>query len=421
MRNIMEHKVVVTGIGVLAPGAMDAESLWQRVKEGTSALESLKTVNTAGLPSQVGGEITSFDPNKFIEHRQVRRMDRYAQLSVSSAMLACQDAGVELSSLENLCTGVFEGSSLGPLAGTLDCHRAYVTNECGGIHPHLLMTSMMGSGSGFVSLAIGSHGPSTTISDGSASSTCAVGYAFRQIKNGVLDVALAGGAETPLSREIIATFCSARLLSTKNTEPCYAVKPFDRDRDGFVLSEGAAFLFLESLEHALDREARIYAEIAGFGETTDAYHPTSPHPDGIWIAQAMKMALCEAGLQPSEIQYLNAHGTATRINDVVESRAIRAVFDGDANGLLVSSTKPVTGHLLGACGALESAIAILSIKNQFAPGTASLRNPDVECEINSLPVQGVPTEIRNTMSNNYSFGGRNASLVFRSFQSCQVK
>ncbi len=417
----MEHKVVVTGIGVLAPGAMDAESLWKRVREGTSALDNLKTVNTIGLPSQVGGELTSFDPDKFLEHRQARRMDRYAQLSASSAVLACQDAGVEPSSLENLRTGVFEGSSLGPLAGTLEYHRSYVTSECSGIHPHLLMTSMMGSGSASVSLALGTHGPSTTVSDGSASSTCAVGYAFRQIRNGILDAALAGGAEAPLSREIIATFCSARLLSRENEEPCHAVKPFDRDRDGFVLSEGAAFLFLESLEHALDRGARIYAEIAGFGETTDAYHPTSPRPDGIWIAQAMKMALCEAGLQPSEIQYLNAHGTATRINDVVESRAIRAVFDKDANGLLVSSTKPVTGHLLGACGALESAIAILSIKNQFAPGTASLQNRDAECDIKSLPVQGVPTEIRNAMSNNYSFGGRNASLVFRSFQSCQVK
>jgi 3-oxoacyl-[acyl-carrier-protein] synthase II len=416
----MEQRVVVTGIGVLVPGAMDAESLWTRVQEGKSALDRLNSIETSDLPLKIGGELTSFDPKNFIEQRQVRRMDRYAQLSVSGAILACKDAGIEPSQLRNIRTGVFEGTSLGPLGGTLDYHRAYVTNKCNGIHPHLLMTSMMGSGSGFMSLILGTHGPSTTISDGSASSTCAIGYAFRQIKNGVLDSAIAGGAETPLSREIIATFCSARLLSKKNEEPSLAIKPFDRDRDGFLLSEGAVFLFLESLEHALDRGANIYAEIAGFGETTDAYHPTSPHPEGYWIAEAMQMALNEASLQPSEIQYLNAHGTATKINDVVESRAIQLVFSRESDYPFVSSTKPITGHLLGACGALESAITILSIKNQFAPGTISLRNPDVECKIKSLTVKGVPAKIRNVMNNNCSFGGRNASLVFRSYQINQV-
>lgn len=412
----MEHKVVVTGIGVIVPGAMDVESLWKRVKEGASALDRLKSVDTKDLPSKVGGELASFEPKNFIDQRLARKMDRYAQLSVSSAILACKDAGVEPPLLRNVRTGIFEGTSLGPLGGTLNYHRTYISNECGSVHPYLLMKSMIGSGSGFISLLLGTHGPSITISDGSASSTCAIGYAFRQIKYGLLDCAIAGGAEAPLSREIISTFCSARLLSTKNQEPSCIIKPFDRDRDGFVLGEGAVYLFLESLEHAINRGGHIYAEISGFGETTDAFHPTSPNPDGNWIAQAMKMALSEAGLQPSEIQYLNAHGTATKLNDVVESKAIQTVFNGDAEGLFVSSTKPITGHLLGAGGALESAIAILSIKNQFAPGTVSLRNPDTECDIKNLPVEGVPARIQNAMNNNYSFGGRNVSLIFRSYQ-----
>lgn len=421
MKSIIRHRVVVTGIGVLMPeGTIDIKSLWIRVQNGKSVLNKFKNIKTADLPLKTGGELSAFDPKNYIEPKQVRRMDRYAQLSVSSAILACEDAGIEPSMLRNIRTGVFEGTSLGPLRGTLDYHRAYVTNKCNGIHPYLLMTSMVGSGSGFISLLLGTHGPSTTISDGSASSTCAIGYAFRQIKNGILDSAIAGGAETPLSREIISTFCSARLLSKKNDEPSLAIKPFDRDRDGFLLSEGAVFLFLESLEHALDRGANIYAEIAGFGETTDAYHPTSPHPEGYWIAEAMEMALNEANLRPSEIQYLNAHGTATKINDVVESRAIQSVFGEDSDYPFVSSTKPITGHPLGACGALESAITILSIKNQFAPGTISLQNPDPECKIKSLSVKGVPIEIRNAMNNNYSFGGRNASLVFRSYQTSKV-
>lgn len=411
----MENRVVVTGIGVMAPGVIDTNSLWKRVKEGISALGRLMNLDTIDLPVKLGGELTAFNPENFFEKRQVKRMDRYAQLSAACAILACKDAGIDSSSLGNVRTGVFEGSSLGPLGGTLKYHQEFVNNKCQGIHPHLLMTSMMGSGSGFISLMLGTHGPSTTISDGSASATCAIGYAFRQIKHGFLDFAIAGGAETPLTWEILATFCSAQLLSTNNEEPTCAIKPFDRNRDGFLLSEGSAFLILESLEHAVNRGANIYAEIAGFGETTDAYHPTSPQPEGKWIAEAMKMALAEAELKPSEIQYLNAHGTATKINDVVEVRAIQKVFGENDVYPFVSSTKPITGHLLGACGALEAAIVILSIKNQFVPGNVSLQNPDPECDIKTLPIAGVQAEIHNAMTNNYSFGGRNASLIFKSF------
>ncbi len=403
---------MVTGIGVLASKDMDYESFWSHFKQGKPFIEKLKTINTDGLPSQIGSELKSFDPLNFIEQRRAKRMDRYAQLSVSSAVLAYQDAGIVSPSIRNEHIGVFEGTSLGPLAGTLNCHRAYITNECGGMHPYILISSMMGAGSGFISMILGIHGPSTTVSEGSVSSACAIGNAFRQIKYGILDAALAGGAEAPISREIIAAFCSARLLSSKNEEPISAVKPFDINRDGFVLSEGAAFLFLESLEHALKRGANIYAEVAGFGETSDAYHPTSQNSNGVYIAQAMRSALAEARLLPSDIQYLNAHGTATKMNDAVEAKAIITVFREDEDSLLVSSTKSITGHMLGACGAMESVISILAIKNQFVPGNISLRDPDPECKIKLLPVEGVPKEVRNVMNNNCSFGGRNSSLIF---------
>ncbi len=418
--NIMEHRVVITGIGAIVPGAFGAEQLWKRVAAGSSALGKLTMVDTTGLPTQTGGEIPAFDPLDYMEARLARKMDRYSQLSVSSSILACRDAEFDPSSLSDASEGVFEGSSFGPLVGTLNCYRSYLANVCDGIRPHLLMTSMAGSGSGFISLILHSHGPAMTISDGSASSTSAIGQAFRKIKCGLLDVALAGGSEAPLSREIIATFCSARLLSTQSRGSNGVMRPFDKDRDGFVLSEGAVFLFMESLEHALRRDAQPYAEIVGFAETGDAYHPTSPHPDGTWIARAMKLAMEEACMQASDIQYINAHGTATKINDVVEAKAIRAVFGRSNENPAVSSTKPVTGHLLGASGATECAITAMAMKHQFVPGTATLQNVDPDCELKNLPVDGAPLPIYGAINNNYSFGGRNTTIVFRSMNQVNI-
>lgn len=417
MSNKMKNRVVVSGMGVIAPGIINTKSLWDHIKNGITIVDKLKNSETKDLVIKFGGEINSFEPENYIEKKQVRRMDRYAQLSAVAAILASNDAGISSKLMTNKRMGVFEGTSLGPLGGTLKYHEDYIKNECLAIHPHLLMTSMMGSGSGFISLLLGCHGPSTTISDGSASATSAIGYAYRQIKHGYLDFAVAGGAESPLTKEIIATFNSARLLSKENGSASEAIKSFDINRNGFLLSEGAAFLILESFKSALERGANIYAEITGFGETTDAYHPTSPQPDGKWIASAMKLALSEASLKPNEIQYLNAHGTATKINDIVESRAIRNVFGSKWKFPFVSSTKPITGHMLGACGAVESVISILSIINQFVPANISLMDPDPECEIKSLPMIGLTAEIKNAMTNNYSFGGRNASLVFSSYKS----
>jgi 3-oxoacyl-[acyl-carrier-protein] synthase II len=274
---------------------------------------------------------------------------------------------------------------------------------------------MMGAGSGHVALNLGIHGPSLTISDGSASSTYAIGYGYRSIKTGLLDLAIVGGAEAPLSEEVFAAFSCARLLATRNDLPDESMRPFDRNRDGFVLAEGAAFLVLEELSQALARDIPVYAEVTGFGETTDAFHPTSPDPTGTWIARAMDLALQEAQIQPEQVQYLNAHGTATRINDNVETTAIKRVFGRHASDLAISSTKPFTGHALGACGGIEAATTVLSLCHEFIPPTLNLLNRDEACDLDFVPVQGRNQHIEIAMSNNYSFGGRNASLLFKLF------
>jgi 3-oxoacyl-[acyl-carrier-protein] synthase II len=371
----------------------------------------------SSLPSQIAAEANDFDPNDYVDRKASRRLDRYAQLAVSAAQVASQDAHLSVDKEAENCVGVFEGTSLGPLKATLDQHEQYLSEGCRRVNPSTLLTSMMGAGSSSIALHLQTHGPSLTISDGSASSTYAIGYGYRQIKDGYIDVALVGGAEAPISQEVFATFCCARLLSTCNDDPHRAMKPFDRDRNGFVLGEGAAFLVIEDLSHALKRNAAIYAELAGFGETTDAYHPTSPHPEGMWVARAMEMALREAGLKSEDVDYLNAHGTATRANDVAETLAIKHLFGTHANNLAISSTKPVTGHLLGACGGLEAAITVLAMNQQFIPPTLNLTVPDDACNLDYVPNVGKGKHIRVAMTNNYSFGGRNASLVFREFNS----
>lgn len=311
----MGRRVVVTGIGVIAPGAIGKEQLWERVKSGQSSVEKVRRFDASSLPTQIAAEANDFDPSDYVDRKASRRLDRYAQLAVSAAQMASQDAHLSVDKEAKDCVGVFEGTSLGPLKATLDQHEQYLSEGCRRVNPSTLLTSMMGAGSSSIALHLQTHGPSLTISDGSASSAYAIGYGYRQIKDGYIDVALVGGAEAPISQEVFATFCCARLLSTCNNDPHRAMRPFDRDRNGFVLGEGAAFLVIEDLSHALKRNAAVYAELAGFGETTDAYHPASPHPEGIWIARAMEMALKEAGLKSEEVDYLNAHGTATHAND----------------------------------------------------------------------------------------------------------
>ena len=409
----LSRRVVVTGMGIIAPGAIGKDQLWNLLVHGRPAIAALTRFDPRALPCTVAGEVNGFDPLNFMDRKTSHRVDRSTQLALGATRLACEDADWN-PALENKSrVGVFEGTSLGPLVSTLESHRNYLQSGCRLVNPTLLMSSMMGGGSGFIALQYGVHGPSLTISDGSVSSAYAIGYAYRSIRSGEVGIAIAGGAEAPLAEEIFATFGCAHLLSSHNEAPGDAMKPFDQHRDGFVLGEGAAFLILEELEHATSRNASSYGEIVGFGETTDAHHPTSPNPDGTWASQAMENALSEGNTLPGEVQYVNAHGTATRTNDEVEMKMLRSVFGHQARQLSISSTKPFTGHLLGACGALEAATTLLAMQHGFVPPTLNLLCPDVECDMDLVPCSGREKHIDIAMSNNYSFGGRNSSLLFR--------
>jgi 3-oxoacyl-[acyl-carrier-protein] synthase II len=413
----MSHRVVITGIGAVTPCGIGKEPLWERVRNGNSCVEQVTRLDPSGLPVTMAAEVRDFVPEDFFDRRKARRMERSTQFAVAASELAWNDARLEANLSGTDRIGVFEGTALGPMNSIFESHRNFIADGCRRVNPTMLTSSMFGSGSGSIAQKFQIHGPCMTISDGSASSTFAIGTGFRNIRQGLLDVALAGGSEAPISREICATFSCARLLATHNQEPHRAMKPFDRNRDGFILGEGGVYLVLEESGHALRRGAHIYAEISGFGETTDAYHPTSPHPEGYFMGWAMTNALREANLSPGDIQYVHAHGTATKLNDVAETKGVKHCFGEFAPALRLSSTKPVTGHLLGACGALEAAITLLALENQYLPPTINLASGDPECDLDYVPNEGRRAGIEHAMINNFSFSGRNASLVFQRFNS----
>lgn len=411
----MERRVVITGIGVAAPGGVGHEELWSRIHLGVSAAERLDELGDDRLSVQMGATVKNFDPADYLDRKQISRTERCTQFALASAELAYHDSELSIDPEASRRAGVFDGTSLGSINANLTQQRTMIEAPSARVSPSVLLKGMTGSSSGDVALHFHLNGPSVTFSMGSVSSSYAIGYAYRKIKSNELDIAFAGGSEAPLSKEIIALFSSAHLLSTDNDNPANACKPFDLHRDGFVMGEGGATLILEELEQALKRGAHIYAEIAGFGENTDAYHETTPEPEGMMIAEAMRSAMHEANVQPCDVQYINAHGTATRFNDTAETKAIRRVFATCRKDLAISSTKPNTGHLLGACGALELAITSLALYDQWIPPTLNLRDPEPDCTFDCVPGCGRSSVLTAALSNNYSFGGRNASLLLKRF------
>jgi 3-oxoacyl-[acyl-carrier-protein] synthase II len=411
----MTQRVVITGIGVVAPGGTGTDLFWSRVRDGVPAVGRLTRFEGNGLPTTLAAEVVDFDPGAFLPRRWATRTERCAQFALSASMLACEDAGLVLDDRLARRAGVFEGTALGSLTTILDQHRRFLTSGERVVDPTGLIREMSGNASSSIALYFHLHGPAMTFSQGCVSSSYAIHYGFRRIQTGELDVAFVGGSEAPISREMFLLFSRARLLSTRNEDPPGACKPFDTRRDGIVVGEGGVFLILEELNHARSRGAPIYAEMAGVGETTDAYHATAPEPEGQMIAQAMRMALNDAELEPEDVDYLNAHGSATRLGDVAETQAIRRAFGAHAQELPVSSTKATTGHLLGACGALELAACALAMKDQWLPPTANLEQVDPGCDLNHIPREGRAARLRAAMSNTFSFGGRNASVVIKSF------
>jgi 3-oxoacyl-[acyl-carrier-protein] synthase II len=412
----MKQRVVITGLGAVTPVGIGKDIFWSNLCAGTSGISRVTRFNVDDYPTQVGAEIKDFDPHQFMDKKEARRMDRFGQFAVAAARLAIDDAGIDVTTLDTERAGVSVGSGIGGICTIED--QIKVLNEKGPrrISPFFVPMLIANMASGYISIEFGLKGPNTTLVTACATGTHSIGEAFKVIQLGAADVMVAGGSEAAFSPIAFAGFCAMRAMSTRNDDPLHASRPFDRDRDGFVMGEGAGVVVLESLEHALARGATIYAEVAGYGLSGDAYHITAPDPDGSGARRCMNMALTDADLAPEEMDYINAHGTSTGLNDKTESLAIKKVFGEHAYKLAVSSTKSMTGHLLGAAGGVEAIVCALTIERGVIPPTVNYENPDPDCDLDYTPNKPVKRTVAVAMSNSFGFGGTNASLILKKFE-----
>lgn len=410
----MARRVVVTGLGTVNPLGMDVESFWKAAQSGTSGVGLITAFDTTGFKVHIGAEIPEFDPEQWMEKREARRLDRFDQLFWAATAQALADAGIsyEEDDPAALRAGVVVGSGIGGMIsfqGNLDVMRE---RGPGRISPLAITQIIPNMAAGLISIEFNLFGPSTCTVTACAASANAIGDAAEIIKRGDADVMVAGGSEAPLCEFALAGFSQARALSARNDDPGAASRPFDDGRDGFVMGEGAATLILEERDHAIARGATIHAEVAGYGMSSDGYHVTLPRPGGAGAARAMENALRNGGLGAEEIHYINAHGTSTRANDATETAAIKTVFGDHAEGMPISSTKSMTGHLLGGAGALESLVCILAIRDGVVPPTINYETPDPECDLDYVPNEAREVTVRAAMTNSFGFGGHNVSLAF---------
>lgn len=412
----MKRRVVVTGLGAVTPVGIGKETFWSALCAGKSGASRVSRFNIDDYPTQIGAEIKDFEPHDYIDKKEARRMDRFGQFAVAAARLAVEDAKLDTERLERDRAGVSIGSGIGGII-TIE-EQIAVLNEKGPrrISPFFVPMLIANMASGYVSIEFGLRGPNLTVVTACATGTHSLGEAYKAIQRGDVDLMLAGGTEAAFSPIAFAGFCAMRAMSTRNDDPEHASRPFDHDRDGFVMGEGAGVLVLESLEHALGRGAKIYAEVVGYGLSGDAYHITAPDPDGSGARRCMSMALADAGLAPEIMDYINAHGTSTELNDKTETAAIKAVFGEHAYKLAVSSTKSMTGHLLGAAGGVEAIACVLAMEHGLIPPTINYENPDPDCDLNYVPNRPEKRAVKVAMSNSFGFGGTNASLILRKFE-----
>jgi 3-oxoacyl-[acyl-carrier-protein] synthase II len=408
----MKQRVAITGIGALTPIGTGVEELWVGTCCGRSAILTIDRFDPAQTASKVAGQI-EFDPLQYMSPKRARRLDRYSQFALISAQMALDDAGLSAHDAGCAGAGIYVGSALGGVAFAEEQHAGYVRNGPYGVNPLLALSVFGGAASSNATIELGLTGPSLAYGNSCAAGLIAIGEAARLIEDGRVPVMLAGGAEAPLSPLVVGAFAMIHVLSTRNDDPATASRPFDKGRDGFVIAEGAAVLVLESFDHARARGARIYAEIAGYGTTSDAYHMTAPHPDGTYAAQAMCAAVRSAGLYPDAIEYVNAHGSSTILNDPTECRAIRTSLGPHAERVAVSGTKGLHGHALGATGAIEAAICALALQRGHLPGTANLVDPDPTCDLDIIPPGGRDQQVEHLLCNAFGFGGVNATLALR--------
>ena len=411
----MKKKVVVTGMGLVSPVGNNVETFWQSLLEGKSGINRITRFDASVLSTQIAGELKGFDPLNYMDKKEIRRTDRYAHYGMAATKMAMEDAGLNPDTIDKTRAGVVLGSGVGGIETVEEQARVLLTKGPNRISPFfvpMMIANILGAQ---IAINYGFQGPNTTTVTACASGTNAVGEAMRLIKEGYCDVVVTGGAEAPIIPLAMAGFCSMKAMSTRNEEPERASRPFDMERDGFVMGEGAGVLILESAEHAMNRSARIHAELVGYGVTCDAYHITAPEPDGVGAAQAMRLALEDAGLRPDEIQYINAHGTSTPLGDIGETTAVKKVFGDHAYKLAVSSTKSMTGHLLGAAGGIESIACIMAIKDNLVPPTINIDHPDPGCDLNHVPNKAQNMTVKAAMSNSFGFGGHNGTVIFKEF------
>ncbi|HEX6050127.1 MAG TPA: beta-ketoacyl-ACP synthase II [Gemmatimonadaceae bacterium] len=410
----MRRRVVVTGIGAITPIGITGQALWEGVRAERSAVRSLTRFDPSVFRSHNAAEVNDFIPTDHLESKRAKRLDRFGQFSVVAARQALDDARIDLAAEDRDRIGSMMGSALGGVAFAEEQLAVFLTQGLRAVEPMLALAVFGGASSCNIAIEFGVRGPNSTNAMSCASGTIAVGEGFRQIRDGYADVMIAGGAEAPLSPLCYGAFALIRAMSTRNDDPASASRPFDRDRDGFVMGEGAAVLILEERDRAVARGAPIYAEILGYGLTNDAHHMTAPLPDGSQAARSISLALRDAAVAPHEIGYVNAHGSSTPLNDPTETLAIKRVLGDHAYRIPVSSTKGYYGHALGASGAIEAAICALALRNRWIPPTVNLRTPDDACDLDHVPAMGRDAQLEYVLSNSFGFGGINAALVIRS-------
>ena len=407
-----KRRVVITGLGTINPLGNNVTSTWEKLTNGISGIDHITQFDTSSLPVTFAGEVKDFDANDYMGKQHARKLDRSAHLSIYATEQALQDAGFDTKARLGPNVGIVFGTGIGGIGATEDAVRVYDSRGPSRINPLAITQLMPNSSTGQVAIKFGIEGPSLTITTACAASANAVGEAKNLIENGIVDMVITGGTESGTTPMTIAAFAQIRALSTKNETPTEACSPFDKNRDGFVMAEGSTVLVLESEESAKKRGVDIYGYVDGYGSTTDAHHITAPAKGGAGAVRAMEKALNDAKLEKNNVDYVNAHGTSTPANDKNETAAIKTLFEEDSTSLNISSTKSMTGHLLGGAGAFESLVCLLSLKNNKIPPTINLNNPDIDCDLNYTPNVLLEKELHTAMSNSFGFGGHNAVLVF---------
>jgi 3-oxoacyl-[acyl-carrier-protein] synthase II len=410
------RRVVLTGLGALTPVGNTTEEFWSALKQARSGIGLITRFDPAGFPTRIAGEVRNFDEGQYIDKKEARRLDPYLKYAIATSVMAVEDAALDPGKVDATRFGVLIGSGIGGITTLIEGEEIRRTKGFDRVSPFVVPMLIINMASGLVSMRFGAKGPNSSVVTACATGNHAIGDAFKIIERGDADVMIAGGAEAMIVPLTIAGFCSMKAMSTRNDEPEKASRPFDAGRDGFVCGEGAGVVVLEALEHAVHRDARIYAEIVGYGMTSDAHHMTAPDPDGDGATRAMQLALADGDIDPDAVGYINAHGTSTPYNDKFETIAIKRAFGEHARRLAVSSTKSMTGHLLGAAGGVEAIATALALHHGLLPPTINYETPDPDCDLDYVPNQARKVDVEYALSNAFGFGGTNATLAFRRYR-----